>query len=157
MMRSAPITGTINISSRRPHAGRRQIHAATMMQQKTTINGRAKLPTGRPKVFSQNAGKTVNATPVTGARKRALSGCMFGSAAAISDQPSPVQKTSKMKVRASGARLATYHAYRIGAGTCRPGQNGGRGCQPHQKIDGTFQPRLNGCTQCEPPPPKAEL
>src|ERR1700682_5925843 len=103
MRRSAAPAGTMNINSRRVQAGRRQIHAATMMQHKTTANGRAKLPTGRPRIFSQKAGKIVTATPVTGARNRALSGCMFGSTAAISDQPRPVQKTSKTKVRACGS------------------------------------------------------
>src|SRR5258708_36351765 len=103
MRRSAATTGTMNINSRRVQAGQRQIHAATMMQHKTTANGRAKLPIGRPRILSQKIGNIVNATPVTGARKRALSGCMFGSAAVINDQPRPVQNTSKAKVRASGS------------------------------------------------------
>src|SRR5712664_3208438 len=103
MRRSAATAGTKNINSRRVQAGRRQIHAAIMMEHKTTANGRAKLPTGRPRIFSQKIGNIVTATPVTGARNRDLSGCMFGSAIAISDQPSPVQKTSKTKVKASGS------------------------------------------------------
>ncbi len=104
MRRSAAATGMMNISSRRDHAGRRQIHAATMMQQNTTINGRAKLLTGQPRRLNQKAGSNVTATPVAGARNRALSGCISGSAAAINDQPSPVQNTRSARVRASGSK-----------------------------------------------------
>src|SRR5258708_7012956 len=103
MRRSAAITGMMNISSRHVQDGRRQIHTTTMMQQKATINGRAKLLTGHPRRLNQKAGSNVTATPVAGARKRALSGCISRSAAVINDQPRLVQSTSKAKVRANGS------------------------------------------------------
>src|SRR6202022_5078506 len=97
MRRSAAITGMRKIHSLNVQAGRRQIQTPRGTQHSTANSGRAKLATGRPMRLSQNTGSNVTATPVTGARNRALSGCAFGSAIAISDQPSQVQKKTKRK------------------------------------------------------------